>query len=93
MWFSCAEDETFSFMPAQSGGVSICGYCRAYQDDATAIWWCRESSRHVSFFPKFHADGFLSLRMDLRRFRVVDCPSSNAIVKTAVLLIHAAYAA
>ena len=41
----------------------------------------------------FDADGSLSLRMDLRRFRVVDSPSSNDIVKTAIGLIHAAYAA
>ena len=47
MWFSCAEDETFSFMPAQSGCASICGHWRAYQDDVTAIWCCRESSRHL----------------------------------------------
>ena len=53
----------------------------------------QEEPRAIRCVLVFDADGSLSLRMDLRRFRVVDSPSSNANVKTAVGLIHATYAA
>ena len=48
VWFSDADASVW-FIPDSAGARSMCGECRAYQDDRAGVWWCNEIDKQLYF--------------------------------------------